>query len=791
MANYKRRLQRELPAPAAMPLPASTALGQRIAPVILFFHLGLSPLVFTTSTLEVFEYPKTSLLLLAAIVLGALGLSAVVRHIALAQAGNWRDWLRGQAAALGRDPLVLGFVCFFFSAVLSTAGSLCPRLSFWGAYDTYGGLCTIAAYTVLFFATRAFCSKPADARRLLLASVLAAGVSATYGVLQFARLDPLAWTDVSSVGALIEDSYVRPFGTMGHANFLSAFLVMTLPLTGLFALRCLRNRNWLGLFAFTAIAGLSLLAILLSLSRGAWLALAGTAAVLVACSWRRVRWRQLQLPCHVAIIVLAFVPLFVPWAEKNFFPNLVERLRHLTDVGSRLSIWRAALAIFRDYPVLGCGLDTFQLAFGPNRPASYWHLEWNVTPARAHNEALHILATQGLLGATALLILLMGLVLAGCRAWQQTGPENKPLVLALLAGTAGFLIQDAVSLTVAGCGTLFVTFAALLSGLGQWAAGGESRPCSPHRPALCLAIGGRLLQSALWAGAGVLLMVGVVRPFQTNWICCQGDRQRGDDPEGAVATISKAVEHEPGNELYWTKLAGAAQQAARASNNAEEHHSLLLLARSALERACQLVPINAYNHANLGQLLGKLAQEHQATSTEAFAEYDVAFALDPRNGTLYADAAMTGLAIGDLPRARAYAERGTELYPHFGRTLSQLGYLAMLERRWDDAIRILSAAYQSPWPDHFEEATACLANMAVTQMHRGDFLSAVNCFHIVLERGPQLTEIRCHLARSLETLGRREEAVAEYRRVLECTPGHGAAKAELSRLGAARETATH
>src|SRR5262249_30941818 len=85
------------------------------------------------------------------------------------------------------------------------------------------------------------------------------------------------------------------------------------------------------------------------------------------------------------------------------------------------------------------------------------------TPGRAHNEAIHILATQGLLGGLALLVLLTGLVVAIVRAWRRSPQGDRPLLLAVGAGTLGFVVQNLFGFTVAGCGTLFVTFAALLS----------------------------------------------------------------------------------------------------------------------------------------------------------------------------------------------------------------------------------------------------------------------------------------------------------------------------------------
>src|SRR4029079_6672275 len=103
------------------------------------------------------------------------------------------------------------------------------------------------------------------------------------------------------------------------------------------------------------------------------------------------------------------------------------------------------------------------------RTAAYWNIEWNGSPTRAHNEALNLLATQGLLGALGALALLVGVALVARRALRST--DDRLLVLALIAGGAAFVVQDLFSFTVAGCGTLVVTQAALLSRLAERGSG--------------------------------------------------------------------------------------------------------------------------------------------------------------------------------------------------------------------------------------------------------------------------------------------------------------------------------
>src|SRR6185436_20059670 len=106
------------------------------------------------------------------------------------------------------------------------------------------------AYAVLFFVTRFLCETVEDARRLLLAPVVAAAVAATYAVVQIAGLDPIRYARVSGLGG-----FVRPFATLGHPNFLSAYLAMALPLVVYALLRAVGRAQRLvaGVLAVVAV----------------------------------------------------------------------------------------------------------------------------------------------------------------------------------------------------------------------------------------------------------------------------------------------------------------------------------------------------------------------------------------------------------------------------------------------------------------------------------------------------------------------------------------------------------
>src|SRR5207237_5482020 len=125
---------------------------------------------------------------------------------------------------------------------------------------------------------------------------------------------------------------------------------------------------------------------------------------------------------------------------------------------------------------------------------------------------LHVLATQGLAGAAGLLVLAAGLVRASVRSWRRAPPEDRPFLAAVLAGLAGFAVQDLFGFTVIGCGTLFCTAAGLLS---AWGLPGP-RGC-PGRSAEAPPWGAGERANGLWAGTALGVLVFVLNAGAGGW----------------------------------------------------------------------------------------------------------------------------------------------------------------------------------------------------------------------------------------------------------------------------------
>src|SRR5438067_406682 len=248
--------------PAPHPRPDAHRLLQWITATLLL----LLPTVFVRTLPDAFEFPKMELLATGAILILALGAIRTSARIG-ASGEAWLGALPRRLAAWVRaDPLGAGVVAYLGSALISTVFSIRPALSLFGAPESLAGLKTAIATASLFFVSRSLASNQRWFRVMSTVASIAAAIAAGYALLQLLKLDPYTWGGASTFGG--EN---RIFGTLAHPNMLGAYLVMSLPLTARIATRAsgrLRRIAWM------VVVAASSLALIATLSRGAWIGLA-------------------------------------------------------------------------------------------------------------------------------------------------------------------------------------------------------------------------------------------------------------------------------------------------------------------------------------------------------------------------------------------------------------------------------------------------------------------------------------------------------------------------------------
>jgi O-antigen ligase len=200
-------------------------------------------------------------------------------------------------------------------------------------------------------------------------------------------------------------------------------------------------------------------------SRGGLFAAVSTTAALLFFSVLdpRLKFRRGAVTA-VAIAVISGVAFFVLTTGSTTLVRFLDLDPRDLASDTRVSLWKTAIAAWRQFPIFGSGLGTFREAFRRVQPR-----ELSFLVEQAHSDSLQLLVTGGAVGAAFGLLLFASLFWLLLRAWRNQ-PHREERAFAL----AGF--GALLSLTLHGLldfNMSIPAIPALLSCVlgGAWAAG--------------------------------------------------------------------------------------------------------------------------------------------------------------------------------------------------------------------------------------------------------------------------------------------------------------------------------
>lgn len=548
--------------------------------------------------------------------------------------------------ALTLSALAWGTVC-----ALSAALGIAPHVSWMGEPAQREGFLTAAALVGLHLGA-AQAHRHADDVHATLAVVMASALAAAaYAQLQLAGLDPIGWSGLSLYHAQ-GGSVLRPAGPVGNPILLAAVLAAALPLV----LARLAERD-ADPARYVPAAALLTASLLMTLSRGAWLASAvGAITALVLASLagapvRRLGWTGL------ASLAPAFV--FGLWrAGAPVAARLSEGLESQSVV-ARAELARASLALWAEHPLLGTGPDTFAIAFTRVQQPAFWRAEWSGLPLHAHSVPFQVLATLGALGVLAGLAWLVSALFALVSAWRRS-PRARPW----LAGVAAALAALAVAGTTNSIGLAGAALFAVLTALPGVTRTREETPPSSDLPWSSIV-------SAAVAFVMLITCVGELRALSL------ARNMRDDRPRSAftpsewraitqarVASTQQATAIWPHDDLLWRLASVAALSAVGPAGDSTAdalEESAAIAAREATKRA----PARAACQSAFADALGARALRtgSKAYADSARAAFARAEALAPNDGWMLVSRARFELAMRDGVKALEVAQKVTGRYP--------------------------------------------------------------------------------------------------------------------------------
>jgi len=315
-----------------------------------------------------------------------------------------------QVLLAGRFPRPSGYEFPLLLFLLSAA------MGAWAAFDrqaAYPKFWRIAGGVSLFYGL--YGAAPLGRKRVWLLSAFGSVVALYFLVTHDWATYPAKVPLLTQIGQAIQG----PLPTVSlhrlHPNVAGGILAMMTPFAGLSALwSCQRVRATLpGRKSGTVMSAmlrmclaassllLILFGLLLTTSRGAWLALACAfvLAVVWALSRRIARAVPALRPWLVPILIfLLFLALLVVSMAWPGWTVAVLRALPGPDTGaSRVELLRNSMSLVRDYPLTGAGLGGFQLLYSTY--VLFLHVGYTV---HSHNLLVDVAVEQGLLGVAAL-----------------------------------------------------------------------------------------------------------------------------------------------------------------------------------------------------------------------------------------------------------------------------------------------------------------------------------------------------------------------------------------------------
>lgn len=226
-------------------------------------------------------------------------------------------------------------------------------------------------------------------------------------------------------GGLTVEGVTRIQGLHPHPNALALFLERPAALAAGMALVDAGRRRWM----WSSLAIVTVAALLLTYSRGALLALG---VALLAGGWLTRRTAVVTLGFLGGLLLVVLMAAIAPERALSLFAGGSGSLR--------LHIWESSLAMIRDYPIFGVGLDQFLYQYVPRYVVpEAWPERFTSHP---HNLLLDFWLRLGLMGVALLACAVVQTIRYALDTRRTPTPIAVGLVLAVLVGGAHGLVDN-------------------------------------------------------------------------------------------------------------------------------------------------------------------------------------------------------------------------------------------------------------------------------------------------------------------------------------------------------------
>lgn len=254
---------------------------------------------------------------------------------------------------------------------------------------------------------------------ILYVFIIATVITAIYGLYQykFGDLYSQAWLDKD----MFEDIKMRVYSTFENPNVYGEYLILAIPI--IISLMW-EEKGIVKKLILLAALGITMLAMVLTFSRGCWLGIMFAIALLAIMIDRRF--------IILGVLALLAMPFVLPETIMNRFMSIGNMGDSSTSY--RVYIWLGTLAMLKDYwfSGIGMGITSFNTVY----PIYSYN---NVTTPHSHNLYLQIIVEYGIIG----LIVFLGMMY---NFYKETiisiFKKKNVITMGLISGVSGFMLES-------------------------------------------------------------------------------------------------------------------------------------------------------------------------------------------------------------------------------------------------------------------------------------------------------------------------------------------------------------
>ncbi|MFW6386967.1 MAG: O-antigen ligase family protein [Bacillota bacterium] len=363
-------------------------------------------------------------------------------------------WQHIMSEKLEGDVSFIPLLFLLVFLILSTLFSHDIYRSLYGALYRWEGFVTFACYLTLFFSTALFVNSRSKIRYIVYSISAVAVLISVYGLLQYYGLEFIEWMPPRDTWGK------RAFATLGNPDFAGSYSLLFLPaaiVMYFFAEEKIR------IVAYGILSALFYSLLIATSTRSSWLAFICVLPLIIYFCWKKRILKRNLVKFIVLFSVFVLIFGILNLRHDGYQFNRVISIfsdantvatgdgEEVQRAGSnRILIYQTSLPLLLENPVLGSGLDTFDLVFPQETYQEIVGTESIVD--KAHNEYLQLGVTAGLPALVAYLVFLCFVFHRGWRNWKQ---DDSGLRAALLIAFLAYIVQAFFNISVVSVAPIF------------------------------------------------------------------------------------------------------------------------------------------------------------------------------------------------------------------------------------------------------------------------------------------------------------------------------------------------